>query len=149
MGRKIMRRMRNITIVAVLTTAGFGLAGCDIEMTGSPIIDSGAAQVVYQQQAGELLVTTLEQYYSYTNGIPIKLVNDSINIDFPSGSVPDSETCGNVFEDLGFDASANVRMDNTNGNSGVQTAESPHYTATWTYSSRTGLDLTFTVKTFN
>ena len=146
MDRKIMGTIRNTTIAVALIFAGFGLAGCDIPFAGSPVIDSGAAQVVYQQQAGDLLVTAMNKYFDYNSGKPMKLVNDSISVDFSLSNVPDSETCGNMLADLGFDPSVNVRMDHTNGNSGVQTAESPNYTVTWTYSGLTGMTLTVTVK---
>jgi len=141
-----MSTTRKLTIALVIAASGFGLAGCDSLLTGSPIIDSGAAQVVYQQQSEDVLVSTMNKYFHYSNGTPMKLVNNSISIDFKPADVPDSEVTGNLFADLGFDSNANVLMDHTTGNSGVQTAESEHYTATWTYFSLTGLSLTLTVK---
>jgi hypothetical protein len=140
-------RIARITTALLAAVAGIAiLTGCDSILVGSPVIDHEAAVVVYQQQAGERLVTTMNKYFDYNNGKSMKLVNNSISIDFKPVDVPDSATCGNLFSDLGFDSTANALMDHTTGNSGVQTAESEYYTATWTYSSLIGLSLTLTVR---
>lgn len=148
-----MGTTRKLIIVAVLSAVGFGLTACDMEFTGSPVIDSQAAAVVYKQQAHDqaafLLVNTMNKYFQKVTATTFARTNDSVRADFDLSDVPDSHTSGLMFADLGFDATANMLMDNTNGNMGMQTATSPNYNATWTYSAKTGLDLTIAMNRSN
>src|SRR5664279_1842756 len=65
----VMRVTRKIVIAIVIAAAaGSGLAGCATAIPGSPVINSAAAQVVYQQQSEDLLVTTIGLHFHYING---------------------------------------------------------------------------------
>src|SRR5664280_2676266 len=102
----------------------------------------------FTQTPSQLLISTSDNYFDKIDGKAHVLEDGTLNMDFYASDLDSSmrTSLNNFMTDLGFQPIAVALMWQTTGYSGVQTAEAPDYTASWTYNSRDGLELSVSVK---